>query len=168
MHIKVLNMTTCFAMHRMTCPVLVFKTPEVLQLPSSTLPSSRGSGSSRPQQSRTATSQPIWLPSAHSRKLRRWGSTLYDDRSNPTGRLPTEGRQRRCSHQHLEHRTDTSFLPLKIWSYHFFHSTFAPTEHRGPNTFGPGHSGAPRGCTTTSLFFYFHMVNTLFFTQMKG
>ena len=30
MHIKVLNMTTCFAMHMMTCPVLVFKTPEVL------------------------------------------------------------------------------------------------------------------------------------------
>ena len=31
MHIKVLNMTTCFAMHMMTYPVLVFKTPEVLQ-----------------------------------------------------------------------------------------------------------------------------------------
>ena len=30
MHIKVLNMTTCFAMHMMTYPVLVFKPPEVL------------------------------------------------------------------------------------------------------------------------------------------
>ena len=30
MHIKVLNMTTCFAMHMMTCPILVLKTPEVL------------------------------------------------------------------------------------------------------------------------------------------
>ena len=31
MHIKVFNMTKCFAMHMMTCPVLGFKTPGVLQ-----------------------------------------------------------------------------------------------------------------------------------------
>ena len=31
MHIKVCNMTKCLAMHMMTCLVLVFKTPEVLQ-----------------------------------------------------------------------------------------------------------------------------------------
>ena len=31
MHIKVCNMTKCLAMHMMTCHVLVFKTPEVLQ-----------------------------------------------------------------------------------------------------------------------------------------
>ena len=47
-----------------------------------------------------------------------------------------------------------------------FYLTFAPIKHPDPNTFGLGHSGAPRGCSTTSLFYY-HMVNT-FFTQTKG
>ena len=50
------------------------------------------------------------------------------------------------------------FFPSKFGLTVFFHSTFTPTKHPGPNTFGSGHSGAPQGCDTTSLFYY-HMVN---------
>ena len=94
------------------------------------------------------------------------GRTLYADRGDPTGHLPTEGRQWQRSHQHLEHRTVTSFLPLKIRSYRFLSFNFCSYKHRSPNTFGPGHSVAPRGCDTTSLFYY-HIVNT-FSPERKG
>ena len=93
------------------------------------------------------------------------GMTLYGDRGDLTGRLPTEGQQQQHSHQHLEHQTVTSFLPLKISFTTFFYSTFAPTKHPSLSALGLGRSGAPRGCDTTPHFYY-HIV--IFFTQMKG
>ena len=60
--------------------------------------------------------------------IRLGSSTKYGDRGDPTGHLPTEGRQRQRSHQHMEHRIVTSFLPLKLGLTAFFHSMFAPTS----------------------------------------
>ena len=93
------------------------------------------------------------------------GRTLYGDRGDPTKHLPTEGRQRQRSLQHIEHRTVTSFLPLKLGLTIFFHSTFAPTKHPSPSTLGLGRSEAPRGCDT-NLLFYYHIL--ILFAQTKG
>ena len=56
------------------------------------------------------------------------GRTLHDDRGDPIGRLLTEGRQWQRSHQHMEHRTVTSFLSLKLDLTVCFHSMLAPTS----------------------------------------
>ena len=92
------------------------------------------------------------------------GRTLFGDRSDPTRRLPTEGQQQQRSHQHLEHRTVTSFLSLKIRSYRFVSFNVCSYKHPSPNTLSPGRSGAPRGCDTTSLFYY-HIVNTFYLNE---
>ena len=69
------------------------------------------------------------------------GRTLYGDRSDPTGCLPTEGRQRQCSHQHLEHRTVMSFLPLKFSLYHFSSFNVRSCKAPWPENFWPGSLG---------------------------
>ena len=66
------------------------------------------------------------------------GRTLYSDRGDPTGHLLTEGRQWQHSHQHLEHRTVTSFLPLKIWSYRFLSFNVYSYKAPRPKHFRPG------------------------------
>ena len=89
------------------------------------------------------------------------GRTLYGDRSDPTGHLLTEGRQRQRFHQHMEHRTVMSFLPLKLGLTAFlsFNVCCCSYNHASLNTFGPGRSRAPWGCDTTSLFYYLMVKN---------
>ena len=93
------------------------------------------------------------------------GRTLYGDRSDPTERLPTEGRQRQRSHQYLEHRTVTSFLPLKIQSYRFLSFTVCSYKAPWPKHFRLGSLGGSTRVQYHLSFFYYHMVNTFYLDE---
>ena len=98
--------------------------------------------------------------------LQRTQSTKEKHKLSPPweGPYTAKGRQRQRPHQHMEHRTVTSFLPLMLGLTNFSFNVCS-YKHPSLRTLGLGRSGAPRGCDTTPLFYY-HIV--ILFTQMKG
>ena len=75
---------------------------------------------------------------------------MTEERSDPTGRLPAEGQQRRPSLQ--TPGTTMSLFPLSF-SLTIVYLAYAPIRAPRPeHSFGPGRSGAPLGYTTMSLF----------------
>jgi len=99
-------------------------------------------------------------------KLSIMGRTLYGDRGDTTGRLPTEGRQRRRSHQHLEHQTVTAFLPLKFGLYRFLSYNVRSRKAPRPEHFWPGSlEGSMRVRYHLSFLLSY---DKYFSTQIKG